>query len=102
MAHGLPVVTTRLGAEGMGLEHEYDVLVADGAEAFASEILRAYHDGDLWTRLAVNGRRTIARDSSPFAIRASLAKILEEIGVKVRLPDASRSSVARNELRDEE
>lgn len=39
MAHGLPVVTTRLGAEGMGLEHEYDVLVADGAEAFASEIL---------------------------------------------------------------
>jgi GT2 family glycosyltransferase/SAM-dependent methyltransferase len=87
MAHGLPVVTTRLGAEGMGLEHEYDVLVADGAPAFAAEILRAYHDADLWTRIASNARRTIARDSSPFAIRSSLAKILEENGVKVRLPD---------------
>ena len=96
MAHGLPVVTTRLGAEGMGLEHQHDVLVADGAQAFTNEILRAYHDADLWTRLAVNGRRTIAKDSSPYAIRASLAKILEDIGVKVRLPDASRSSVARN------
>ena len=31
MAHGLPVVTTRLGAEGMGLQHEHDVLVAEGA-----------------------------------------------------------------------
>ena len=100
MAHGLPVVTTRLGAEGMGLEHEHDVLVAEGAQAFASEILRAYHDADLWARLAINGRRTIARDSSPFAIRSSLAKILEEIGVKVRLPDASRSSVARSDLQD--
>jgi GT2 family glycosyltransferase/glycosyltransferase involved in cell wall biosynthesis len=96
MAHGLPVVTTRLGAEGMGLEHEHDVLVADDAQSFAAEILRAYHDGDLWARLAANGRRTIARDSSPFAIRATLAKILEEIGVKVRLPDASRSSLAAN------
>jgi len=94
MAHGLPVVTTRLGAEGMGLEHEHDVLVADDAKSFAAEILRAYHDADLWARLAANGRRTIARDSSPFAIRATLAKILEEIGVKVRLPDASRSSLA--------
>jgi hypothetical protein len=78
----------------MGLEHEHDVLVADEAQAFANEILRAYHDADLWTRLAANGRRTIARDSSPYAIRASLAKILEEIGVKVRLPDASRPLVA--------
>jgi GT2 family glycosyltransferase/SAM-dependent methyltransferase/glycosyltransferase involved in cell wall biosynthesis len=102
MAHGLPVVTTRLGAEGMGLEHEHDVLVADGAQGFANEILRAYHDADLWTRLAVNGRRTIARDSSPFAIRASLAKILEEIGVKVKLPDASRSSVPHEEAKNSE
>jgi glycosyltransferase involved in cell wall biosynthesis len=94
MAHGLPVVTTRLGAEGMGLEHEHDVLVADDAPSFAAEILRAYHDADLWARLAANGRRTIARDSSPYAIRATLAKILEEIGVKVRLPDASRASLA--------
>ena len=41
-----------------------------------------------------NGRRTIARESSPYAIRLSLAKILEEIGVKVKRPDASRSSAA--------
>jgi hypothetical protein len=84
----------------MGLEHEYDALVADGAPAFAAEILRAYHDAELWTRLASNGRRTIARASSPFAIRSSLAKILEEIGVKVRVPDASRSSLAHSGAQD--
>jgi len=90
LAFGLPVVTTRLGAEGMGLEHGRDVLVADGKEAFAAEILRAYQDAALWTRLATNGRQTIAQRSSPSVIRSLLATILVDIGVKLQLPDASR------------
>jgi GT2 family glycosyltransferase/SAM-dependent methyltransferase/glycosyltransferase involved in cell wall biosynthesis len=84
LAYGLPVVTTRLGAEGMGLEHEQDVLVADSAEAFAAEIVRAYRDAGLWTRLAANGRSTIARASSPATVQALLVGILSDIGVNVQ------------------
>lgn len=87
LAYGLPVVTTRLGAEGMGLEDGADALVADDEEAFAAEILRAYHDADLWRRLATNGRRAIARGSSPSVVRSLLSEILMDIGVKLGQPD---------------
>jgi glycosyltransferase involved in cell wall biosynthesis len=92
MAHGLPVVSTRLGAEGMGLVHEHDVLVADSEQGFAAEILRGYHDADLWTRLSATARRTIERDSSPSAIRSSLRTILCEVGVKVPLSEGEDES----------
>jgi GT2 family glycosyltransferase len=81
LAHGLPVVTTHLGAEGMGLEHGTDVLVADGAEAFAGQIVRGYQDQELWERLAANGRSTVSRQYSPETVRGLLSTLLAELGV---------------------
>ena len=81
LAHGLPVVTTRLGAEGMGLVHEHDILVADTAPAFATAIARCYTDEKLWARLAANGRQSVARRYSPTSVRSLLAKCLVELGV---------------------
>ena len=83
LAHGLPVVTTRIGAEGMGLVDGTDVLVADGADEFAAAVVRAYGDGELWTKLAANGRRTISRRYSPDAVRPLLAKVLSGLGIPV-------------------
>jgi glycosyltransferase involved in cell wall biosynthesis len=54
-AHGVPVVATTMGAEGMGLLNELDCLVADGAAAFAAALVRLYHDEALWTRLSAQG-----------------------------------------------
>ncbi len=31
MAHGIPVVTTMIGAEGFGLTHGFDVMIGDEA-----------------------------------------------------------------------
>ena len=56
LAHGLPVVTTSIGSEGMDLVDGEDVLVADGAEAFASAVVRAYRDPQLWERLRHGGK----------------------------------------------
>lgn len=55
MGHGLPVVTTALGAEGMSLADGETVLVADGPVAFSSAVVRLYNDRALWTHLAANG-----------------------------------------------
>jgi glycosyltransferase involved in cell wall biosynthesis len=52
---GLPVVTTSIGSEGMGLTHGVNVLVADSAEAFAQQIITAYNDEQLWNTLSDNG-----------------------------------------------
>ena len=52
MSHGLPVVTTTVGAEGLALTDGVDVLLADSADAFAEAVVRLYMDDDLWRRMA--------------------------------------------------
>jgi glycosyltransferase involved in cell wall biosynthesis len=62
MAAGLPVVTTQLGAEGLAVTHGRQLLVADGAESFAGELVRLLRDPGLQERLSVAGRDLVAHD----------------------------------------
>jgi GT2 family glycosyltransferase len=55
LAEGLPAVASPIAVEGMGLQHDKDVLVAENAEHFAAQILRLYNDFELWRRLQENG-----------------------------------------------
>jgi glycosyltransferase involved in cell wall biosynthesis len=76
MAHGQPVVATSVAAEGMYLQHEVDVLIADEAAAFARECVRLYRDEDLWSRLADGGLANIATHFSFAAATAALRRVL--------------------------
>jgi hypothetical protein len=51
----LPTVATPVAVEGMGLEHNRHVCVAETNESFAREISRLYGDGMLWEAISVNG-----------------------------------------------
>jgi glycosyltransferase involved in cell wall biosynthesis len=51
LAYGLPSVATTLAAEGMGLEHEQHVLLADTIESFAQATVRLFQDKALWHRV---------------------------------------------------
>ena len=75
MSLGVPVISTRVGAEGMGLEHDHDVLVADDPEAFADAIVRAYQDEKLWKQLQENGLDTMRRLFSLEAMESRLVEI---------------------------
>lgn len=79
LSWGLPVVTTSIGAEGMGLVDGHDALIADEPEEFASKAVRLYNDAALWNRLSTNGKRTVESQWSPGAIQKRLAAVLREI-----------------------
>lgn len=72
LAHGLPVVTTRVGAEGMQLVDGEHALIADAPRPFAAATVRLYRDEALWNALARQGRDFIAA-------RFSLATLQEQI-----------------------
>jgi glycosyltransferase involved in cell wall biosynthesis len=72
LAAGLPCVTTPIGSEGMGLTHGSDVLVADNAQAFASAVILAYSNEDLWNMLAVNGPAFMEEHYTPRAIQSAI------------------------------
>jgi hypothetical protein len=75
MAHGQPVVATPCAVEGMHLVDGHDVLVADGAEAFAAAVLRACSDETLWQSLATHGLDNVARHFSADAARTVVRRV---------------------------
>jgi O-antigen biosynthesis protein len=52
LSFGLPVVTTPVGAEGIGLEDGISGLVARDATEFAAAVVRAYTQQCVWERLS--------------------------------------------------
>jgi glycosyltransferase involved in cell wall biosynthesis len=78
LSRGLPVVATSIAAEGMGLEHNRDILIADEPEAFAEAIGSLLSSEEDWLRLAEGGRRHIEAHYSVVAVERTLGALLEE------------------------
>lgn len=60
MANGLPVVTSTLGAEGMGLVSGENCLIADNPEEVAIAIKRLMSDDATWSSIAKKAHAVIA------------------------------------------
>ncbi|QGU33738.1 glycosyltransferase [Thermochromatium tepidum] len=78
LSQGLPVVTTSIGAEGMGLTHEQDALIAEDPADFAAAVTRLYRDETLWARLSESGLALMrARYSMPVVAERLRALLTE-------------------------
>jgi glycosyltransferase involved in cell wall biosynthesis len=60
-ARGVPVVSTRVGAEGLICSDGENVLLADTAAEFAEAVVRLLSDRALAERLGKGGRATVER-----------------------------------------
>lgn len=78
LSQGLPVVTTAIGAEGMGLTHERDALIADDPCAFAAAVVRLYRDEALWSRLSEAGLALMRARYSVPVVAGRLHALLTE------------------------
>ncbi len=81
LSKGKPVVSTRLGAEGIDVVHDQHLLLADDPQAFANEVSRVLTDRALALRLGKAGRelmeqkyswRSIVAETSSVSTRARL------------------------------
>lgn len=59
MALGIPVVSTPVGCEGLPVQHDHDILIADSDEAFARQLLDLERNPAQWQRLARQGRACV-------------------------------------------
>ena len=76
MNYGIPVVATECAVEGMQLVDGRDVLVADGAYAFAQAIVRLHSEPELWNTLSAAGRANVRAHFSPDAARPAIRALL--------------------------
>jgi glycosyltransferase involved in cell wall biosynthesis len=79
LAAGRPVLSTTVGAEGLDLEPGRDLLIADGAEAFAEAAVGLLGDRELRERLASDGRSAAAARYDWPALGDCFAVALESI-----------------------
>jgi glycosyltransferase involved in cell wall biosynthesis/GT2 family glycosyltransferase len=69
LAHGLPVVTTAIGAAGLALRDGEEALIADTPEDLADATVRLYTDEALWRKLSDSGYAHVERHFSPRVVR---------------------------------
>ncbi|MCI0416656.1 glycosyltransferase, partial [bacterium] len=76
MAHGLPVVSTTIGAEGFNFQAGTEALIADSAQDFALAVIQGYTDEHLWNKLSENGLHMIEERYSPDAVFPAVRSLL--------------------------
>jgi glycosyltransferase involved in cell wall biosynthesis len=72
LAMGVPVVTTPIGAEGMGLQHGQHAMIASDPETFAQAVVEVYTSEATWSRLSAAGRELLAGAMSHEAVRETV------------------------------
>jgi glycosyltransferase involved in cell wall biosynthesis len=79
MACGLPVVTTRKGAEGLEVEDGRHLLLAETADEFRARVLDLLRDDALRRRLAAGGRELVEEKYSRRAVLEASAALWREV-----------------------
>ena len=79
LAMGTPVIATSKGAEGLGLVHGQDILVADTPSEFAQATVRLLRDADLRVMLSRNGRFAVETRYDWTRIGQQFVRFIEEV-----------------------
>ncbi len=92
LAMGTPVVSTTIGAQGLGLVHENDILLADTAEDFVAQTARALEDATLRERLKVSGLETVCSRLSWRTLGQQLSDIYKKRFGKVAASETAQTA----------
>lgn len=79
MAAGVPVVSTTLGAEGLDVQHDENILIADTNEQFLEAIISLVTIKARHNHLVVAGRALVSRRYDWSGLGLSLFSIYEEL-----------------------
>jgi glycosyltransferase involved in cell wall biosynthesis len=79
LQYALPVVTTPVGAEGLGLHDGENASIADANPgAFAAAIVSLYNDASRWQRIS-NAAAATLQPFTPEAVAPRLEALLERL-----------------------
>lgn len=81
LLHGVPAIASSAAVEGSGLESGRHLVVADGAERMAEELVSLYRSEQRWGDLAEAGRQFCAENYSVEAAGRAVALLLAELGL---------------------
>ena len=80
MASQVPVVTTKLGIEGIAAINQSSVLIAETADGLADKTIQVLTDKNLAAKLAANGKKLVYNQYNWQAISKELDQIYQQLG----------------------
>ncbi len=80
MARGIPVVTTPVGAQGMGLVHGENVLIAETDESFAECVVDLLNNDALHSKIRINALSSIERSYTHIRLTERVNHLIDTIG----------------------
>lgn len=95
MSAGVPVVTTTIGAEGIGLESGLSAFIEDSDEGFADAVHRLTTDRELWWRIRQTAREIVEGELSFERFQASVADLMKRLACA----EGSASAKSRRALK---
>lgn len=79
MAAGIPVVSTLIGAEGLNITHNENILIADTPEEFAEATIKLLRNHKLRERIAHNARIFVEENHQWKKIADDLIEVYEDV-----------------------
>jgi len=74
--HGLPVVTTSIGSEGMYLTNNISCVEANDAEGFADGVVKLYNNEKLWKEVQANAKTSLIEHFSTEKATEDIKRVL--------------------------
>lgn len=91
LSSGIPIVTTLIGAEGMGIENGVHAFICNEPKSFAEKVVELYQNQELWYTFSEQGKKLIASQYSSELMRKRLQFIFNHTKKSLR------SSIALNQ-----
>jgi len=79
MAMGLPVISTSIGAEGLDITPDKNIVIGDGAEDFADGIIELLRNESKRNKIAEEGRRLVTQTHDWKRVAQILSRVCEEV-----------------------
>jgi O-antigen biosynthesis protein len=79
LGYGVPCIATSIAAEGIGLTHNENVLIADTPSEFVEAVLRVFNTPQIWRSLSSHGVDFIQRNYARAVIAAKLLAVFDEL-----------------------
>jgi len=86
LEYGLPIVSTHIGIEGMGLIDRKDVLVGETTAEFASKIIELYESPELWQSMQQNSIHAL-EEYTPENVTKKLNTLLNNLALDKQILD---------------
>jgi len=79
MSEGLPVVTTSIGAQGMGLIHRHNAMVCDSETDFANSVIELFRNRMLYEAIRRNAFEHIRNICGTEAVTGKVGEIMDQL-----------------------